>query len=302
MTDTELQQQRAQTWHTDGNAVRTLEDARSFLESVGFCLMFPERSLPLFPTWMGAYGGSANGLPDAKHAFSDPRTQPAVDLMVRLLRERDAYEMSLFAGAALVVSSTLFPFFYALVGDRNPKAAPKVRTQGATVSPLATTVFQAIQQKGPLSKGTLRELVGREPSNAALDRSLSELWAILKITRVDYRHNEGAFWDVLYRWSPEVVKEGINISAAEAISAVLSKYLESAVAATQDEIEQFFSYLTSRSKVREAIHALLAARELSYMTVGAKTMIRLTPLPEPHSHPSTRNPRVPGTPRRNKHE
>jgi hypothetical protein len=281
MTETSLHDQRAHNWSTAGNSVRTLEDARAFLDRVGFCLVYPERSLPLVPTFIGAFAGSSDGLPDARHAFADPRTPQAVELMVRLLRERGAYEMNLFAGADLIISFVLFPFFYALVGDRNPKAAPKVRVQGATVSPLATTVFEAIQQKGPLSKGKLRELVGRELSNAALDRALSELWAILKITRVDYRPDEGAFWDVLYRWSPQVVKEGINISAPEAISAILSKYLESAVAATQDEIEQFFSYLTSRSKVREAMHALLAARELSYTTVGAKTLIRLTPVPEP---------------------
>ena len=281
MTETELHHQRHWNWNTAGNPVRTLEEARGFVDRVGFCLVNPERSLPLIPTLIGAYAGSGEGLPDARHAFADPRTPQAVELMVRLLRERGAYELNLFAGADLVTSPALFPFFYALVSDRNPKARPKVRAQGAPVSPLATTVFEAIQQKGPLHKGQLRELVGRELSSAALDRALSELWAILKITRVDYRQDVGAFWDVLYRWSPQVVKEGINISGPEAISAILSKYLESAIAVTQDEIEQFFSYLTSRSKVREAIHALLAARELSYMTVGVKTLIRLTPAPEP---------------------
>ena len=281
MTETSLHEQRAQNWSTAGNPVRTLEEARAFVERVGCCLVYPERSLPLIPTFIGAYAGSGDRLPDAKHAFADPRTPQAVDLMVRLLRERGAYEMNLFAGADLVASPAVFPYFYALVGDRNPKAAPKIGPQGATVSPLAITVFEALQQKGPLSKNQLRGLVGRELSNAALDRALSELWAILKITRVDYTHDEGAFWDVLYRWSPQVVKEGLNISVPEAISAILSKYLESAIAATQDEMEQFFSYVTSRSKVREAIHALLAARELSYMTVGAKTLIRLTPEPEP---------------------
>src|SRR5260370_6552284 len=139
--------------------------------------------------------------------------------MVRLVREHGAYEMNLLPGANLVVSPALFPYFYALVSDRNPKAAPKVRAQGATVSPLALTVFEALQQKGPLSKNQLREMVGREPSNAALDRALSELWVILKITRVDYRQDGGAFWDVLYRWSPQAGKDGINISAPAAISA-----------------------------------------------------------------------------------
>jgi len=32
-----------QKWRLDGQAVRTLDDARGFLESVGFCLMYPMR-------------------------------------------------------------------------------------------------------------------------------------------------------------------------------------------------------------------------------------------------------------------
>lgn len=276
MTELELKQHRSSVWRTDGRPVRTLEDARSFVESVGFCLMYPERSLPLVPSFIGAYAGSADGLPDQKHAFADPRTRQATELMVRLLRARDAYEMSLFAGVDLIISASLFPFLYALVSDHSPKAAPKTGPQGATVSPLAVMVFEAIQKSGPLSKGRLRELVSREPSGAALDRALSELWALLKITRVDYREDEGAFWDVLYRWAPEAVKEGVNISAPEAVSALVSKYLEAVIAAGQQEIEEFFSRLTSRSKVREAVNALLAARELSFVPVGAKTLVRLT--------------------------
>src|SRR5260370_11914761 len=115
--------------------------------------------------------------------------------------------MNLLAGANLVVSPALFPYFYALVSDRNPKAAPKVRAQGATVSPLAITVFEALQQKGPLSKNQLREMVGREPSNAALDRALSELWVILKITRLNYRRAFGAFSAVFYPCPPHTSHE-----------------------------------------------------------------------------------------------
>src|SRR5215472_2904756 len=157
MTETELHHQRHRNWNTAGNPVRTLEEARDFVDRVGFCLVYPERSLPLIPTFIGAYAGSGDGLPDARHAFADPRTAPAIELMVRLLRERGAYEMSLFPGVDLISSPALFPFFYALVSDRNPKAVPKVRAQGAVVSPLAATVFDAIQEKGPLSKGKLRE-------------------------------------------------------------------------------------------------------------------------------------------------
>jgi DNA-binding transcriptional regulator YbjK len=156
-----------------------------------------------------------------------------------------------------------------------------VRAQGTRVSPLAVDVFLAIQKDGPLSKDRLRELVSRELSDAALDRALGELWSILKIVRVDYREQEGALWDVLYRWSGDVVKEALDISEPEAISALLSKFLETMVAASQEEIEAFFTHVTSRSKVREAINALLSARELSFVGAGPKTLIRLTPVAEP---------------------
>jgi 23S rRNA pseudouridine2605 synthase len=281
MTEQDLQQLRSHKWHLDGNPVRTLDQARNFIVDVGFCVMYPARTLQAVPSFMGAFAGSGDNLPDSKHAFADPRTPEATELMIRLLRERSAYEMNLSPGTDLVVSASLFPYFHSLVADPNPKIAPRVRTQGATISLLAVDVFNAIQKNGPVSKDGLRQLVSRELSDAALDRSLGELWSILKIVRVNYREGEGTLWDVLYRWSPGLVKEALDISEPEAISALLGKFLENAGAATQDEIEAFFSHLTSRSKVREAINALLSARELNFVSAGAKTLIRLAPVPEP---------------------
>src|SRR5690348_6568928 len=92
MTEQDLDQLRAHKWHLDGNPVRTLEQAREFIADVSFCVMYPERSLPAVPSFMGAYAGSGESLPDAKHAFADPRSREATELMVRLLRERTAYE------------------------------------------------------------------------------------------------------------------------------------------------------------------------------------------------------------------
>jgi hypothetical protein len=296
MTEQELQQQRAIKWRVAGNAIRSLQDAKSFLEEVGFCLIYPVRSLSLAPTFMGAYVGAAEGLPEAKHAFSDPRTQPAIDLMVRLLRERHAFELNLPGDISLLVSAPLFPFFYVLLGDRNPKAPPTIKAQGAKVSPLALKVFEVLKKRGPLSKGRLRELVGHEPALAALDRALNELWAILKITRVDYRKEEGALWDVLFRWARQALNRSFDIRFAGGLTAVLSKYMESVIAADQEDIERFFSTLVPRQKIREAVHALQATRQLSFVSVGNRALIRMTPLlVEPamaHARIKNKRPRI----------
>ncbi|HKV91379.1 MAG TPA: crosslink repair DNA glycosylase YcaQ family protein [Candidatus Angelobacter sp.] len=280
MTEQELIEQRTANWRTGGNAACTIEDARSFVDAVGLCLIYPDRSLPLLPTFIGAFTGTAAGLPDAKHSFADARAQQATELVVRLLREKSAFEASLAGDVTLLVSATLFPFLYALLSDRTPKAPPTTKAQGVAVSPLAARVFTALQEHGPLSKSQLQQRVGRETSLTALDRTLGELWSFLKITRVDYNSADGALWDVLYRWAPSQVKEGIQISEPEAISALLSKYLEAVVAVEQEAIEQLFSRVTSRAKIRDAINALLQARELSFVTVGSRTLIRMTPPPE----------------------
>jgi hypothetical protein len=277
MTESELQQARAQKWHLDGSTVRTIEDARSFVESAGFCLLYPVRPPVLVPTFVGAFVGADDRLPTWQHVFADQRALDAKELMVRLLRERAAFEASLFdENNAFLLAASVFPFFYALVGERNPRQAPKGGPR-SEYSQLACDSYEAIRRDGPVSKQKLIETLGGSVSEAALDRALAELWSKLRITRVDYKAGEGAFWDVLYRWAPHAVREGISLSVGEALSALLTKYLDCVVAADQSEVESFFGNIVPRSRVKEAIKALLGARELSFAHVGGRSLIQVTP-------------------------
>src|SRR5580658_7749580 len=125
MTDAELLQARTQKWHLDGQPVRTLDDARAFLESVGFCLMYPTRPALLVPTFIGAWVGADEKLPMRQHAYADPRAKEATELMVRALRDHAAYEAPLFdENNAFLLATSVFPYFYSLVGERNPKQPP----------------------------------------------------------------------------------------------------------------------------------------------------------------------------------
>lgn len=277
MTEQELQQRRREKWRLDGKPIRTIEEARAFVEGVGFCLMYPVRPAMPVPTFIGAFVGSDNRLPTWQHAYSDPRAAEATGLMVRLLRERSAYEANIFEESnPFLVAASAFPFFYALVGERNPKLAPK---QGARspYSPLACDAFELIRRDGPISKQKLQEALGGSVSLAALDKALGELLAKLRITRVDYKAPEGSYWDQLTRWSPEAVREGVNLSVQQALSALLSKYLDCVIAAEQAELEAFFGKFVARSRVKEAVNALLAARELSFVHVGGRSMVHITP-------------------------
>lgn len=279
MTDQELIELRREKWHITSKPVRTLDEARGFIEEVGFCLMFPLPTPIQVPTFIGAWSGSDDKLPTQRQAFTDPRTKDATELMVRTLRGKSAYEALLFdENNALLLSAPVFPYFYALVGERNPRQAPKPGPR-SPYSQLACDAYQIIHRKGPISKLELLDDLGKGISVPALDRSLAELWSKLRITRVDYDQREGASWDVLQRWAPDVVSEGVNTSVNSALSALLSKYLDCVIASDLPELESFFGNFVPRSKVREAVNALLAARELSFVLVGQRSLIQITQTP-----------------------
>lgn len=288
MTDLELQQLRREKWRLNGKPVQTLEEARAFVESVGFCRMYPARPPVLVPTFIGAFVGGEDRLPTWQQAYSDPRAAEATNLMVRLLRDRRAYEANLFdENNTFLLSASVFPFFYALVGERNPKQSPRAGTR-SPYSQLACDVYELVQRSGPISKAKMLERLGGGLSAAALDKALAELWSKLRITRVDYSAREGSSWDVLYRWAPEAVKEGVGLSVAEALSALLSKYLDCVIAAELTELESFFGNFVPRSKVKDAVNVLLAARELSFVHIGGKSMMQVTPVPVKSSREVTR--------------
>ena len=237
--------------------------------------MYPQRPALLAPTFVGAFVGADDGLPEWRHAFKDPRAAQAAELMVRLLRERSAFEANLFEeNNGLILAASVFPYFYALMGERNPKLAPK---PGSPYSQLACDAYVVIQREGALSKQKLLEKLGGGVSTPALDKALAELWTRLRLTRVDYRASEGSVWDLLYRWAPEPVKEGVGLSVPEALSALVSKYLDCVIAVEQSELEIFFGNFIARSKIKEGINALLAARELSFVHVSGKSMLQITP-------------------------
>ena len=299
MTEHELIEQRRRLWRTGdpGQAVRTLEDARGFLNSVGFCLFYPIFPPVLAPTWLGAYYGGEQRVPRHRQAFSDPRVKDATDLLVRLLREKSAFEAAYGdLDTSLVFSAAEFPFFYALVGDKNPRKPPSPGERRERQ--LWTMLFEVIQQHGPLPKRRLNEHLGQDISELALDRALHGLWSDLRIARVDYDENGGVVWDVIYRFAPEALKQALEYSRVEALSGLISRYLETSVAATRAEVEEFFLPVVAKSKIADVIKALTGAREYSFISIGEKNYLRIAAHDaEEAAGPRVREARAPRPPR-----
>lgn len=271
MTELELEHLRREKWHLDGEPLRTLEQARDFVDSVGLCLLYPIRPLALLPTFIGACTGSDKNLPSRQKAFANSLARNAEGMLLRLVHSKFIYEAQ-FQGETLLLSRSVFPYFYALASDRKPKQPIQSRERGKA-SPLAEHVFRKLEESGPLNLIQLQEQLGGALSQAGLDRALQELHSALKITRTGSDPKTGDTWDVYYRWAPDAVNEGVRMSDAEALSALISKYLDCVVAATQEEIETFFSAITSRARAAEVVRALLAARQFAYTPSETRTLI-----------------------------
>src|SRR5947209_85171 len=203
MTELELEHLRREKWRLDGEPVRTLDEAREFIDSVGLCLMYPMKSMPLLPTFIGACNGSDRNLVTRQKASIDPRGHAAEDLRARLVRNKFLYEGQLQT-EEILLSPAVFPYFYALASDRKPKQPIRSRARGKA-SPLTEHLFRKLEQDGPLTRNELQEQMGGALSETAVDRALRELWAALKVTPVDHDSAVGERWDVYYRWAEDLV-------------------------------------------------------------------------------------------------
>jgi hypothetical protein len=277
MNEFELQQMRRAKWRVDSpeRALRTIEEAAALVAELGIFLTYPLRPPLVVPTWIGACSGSDQNLPAAQNAFQDTRSRSATELMVRLLRQKSAFEAPFAGETHLLLSAETLPYYYAVAGGRARRGEELENLSAKEFSsPLAHETYRLLQRQGPLSRKRSAERLGKSLSEAAMEHVLNELWARLRIARVDYDPNEGPLWDVLYRWAPEVVDSGGEMSLGEGLSALISKYLEAVVAADSGEIENFFSHFTARSKVKEVVNALLAAHEFSFAPIGRRTLIQ----------------------------
>jgi 23S rRNA pseudouridine2605 synthase len=102
--------------------------------------------------------------------------------------------------------------------------------------------------------------MGREDSETATLRVLTELWSQLRVIPLPQPGDAPALWELTTRRFTKAIKAGANAGQPKALSALISLYLAQAIAATEEEITTFLSPLTARSRLREVLHALTGAR------------------------------------------
>jgi hypothetical protein len=281
-TAAQLAETRLKQWHQQGEALLTMENLRSWINTAGLVLFVPRPQIASpAPSLAEAVLGEPNAAPTIE------QTTEARSLLARLVAEGLAVPLNLLGAGAgtvhasapgdtpdFVASTAVFSYVFTLRGDKAWKQPPV--TSGAfKVSPLALATHEALSQRGPLSAYDLTTEVGKEVTEAAVLRALGELWAHLRVLPLAQAGENATLWELTSARFTKQIKAGANAGQPSALSALISLYLGQAVVASEDEIESFLSPLASRSRIRDVIHALLPARQLETVAVEGRTMLHV---------------------------
>lgn len=266
MTSEQLAQARAERMRQNGLGTLTLEEARTWIEETGLCLFLPRRqfSTSVAPSFVEAIAGGAEATPDPKTIAL------AEELLIRLENEGVAVRLNLQGQPGeqpdFVVAAWVLPYVYALRGDRDWRRSPQL-TGSRQVSQLAVHVYKLLETN-ELNVSQLKQALGREVTESAVMRAISELWQQLRIIPVIAAKGQPAKWQLLRTRFQRAIAEGASTSQVTAISVLASIYLQAVIAATMEDVELFLAALTARSKIREVIRGLVATRQVHTLSLG----------------------------------
>ena len=266
MTAEQLEASRAERMRQNGHGALTLEDAKTWIEETGLCLFLPRRqfSSSIAPSFVEAVAGHQNATPDPKHI------ELAEQLLVRLELDDVAVRLNLLGQPGeqpdFVVASWVLPYVYALRGDRDWRRSPQL-TGSRQVSQLAVQTYKHLET-GDMTIPELKQMLGREVSETAVLRAITELWQQLRIIPVISAPGATAKWQLLRHRYQKAIAEGASTSQVTAISVLASIYLQAVIAASMEEVEMFLAPLTARSKVREVLRGLVATRQVHSISLG----------------------------------
>jgi 23S rRNA pseudouridine2605 synthase len=266
LTSEQLEVSRAERMRQNGHGALTLEDARTWIEETGLCLFLPRRqfSSSIAPSFVEAIAGRQSSTPDSRHIAT------AEDLLVRLESDSIAVRLNLLGQPGeqpdFVVAAWVLPYVYALRGDRDWRRSPQL-TGSRAVSPLAVQVYKQLEA-GDATLAELKHALGREVTESAVLRAITELWQQLRIIPVIAAPGQPAKWQLLRHRFQKAIAEGASTSQVTAISVLASIYLQAVIAASMEEVELFLAPLTARSKVREVLRGLVATRQVHTIPLG----------------------------------
>jgi 23S rRNA pseudouridine2605 synthase len=281
-TADQLAAARLAHWHHNADPILTINMLRDWLNTSGIVLYTPRAAQ--LPAPAPSFVEATLGVPNSAPTLAD--IEQSRSLLLRLILDGGAIPLNLLGNPTgvgtetpdFLVSPLAFPYIFTLRGDKAWKQPPA--TTGATkVSPLALNTYTLLSEQAKdsgLSAYDLATQLGKEVTETAVLRALTELWQHLRVLPIPQADGAPTLWELTTTRFTKQIKAGANAGQPTALSALISLYLGQAIVASEEEIETFLSPLAARSRIRDVIHALLSARQLETVAVEGRTVLHVT--------------------------
>jgi hypothetical protein len=265
---------------TPERRLRTVEEARAFVDEVGFCHFWPIKGAEL-PNLFHAIAGRVRPVP-MEHG--DPDISKCWGWKDQSLGKRWWYYGKLLRRRATLVSLDVLPAFYACTENYGDLLDYLEEYRAGTMTAEAKWIYDALLEYGPLDTIRLRReaRMSAESAKSRFDRALVELQVGLKVLPIGVAEvgawNYAFTYELFQRWFPEVPEQARAIKRSEARRVLVQRYLDNVVAADRKMIAKVFHVLkwTSRELDR-TIAALLEEGKIQEVQVKGMKQLQLVP-------------------------
>lgn len=212
----------------DAPCLHSTEDAQAFIQQVGFCLLFPNPRIELPNLWQLAAGRLS--------LWKD-----------QLPLQKGAYYGRRFGRRAGFVAPETLPALYVLTPTAEFRGDRFELYRHDFISQEVMRVVGLVQSQGPISTRDLRRALGyaARARRYRFARLLVEAERMFLIVRCGIASTGDAryvyLWDSFARFWPHIVEQAALLDHEQAGIAVISRYLQTVVAATTRQIAITFS-------------------------------------------------------------
>jgi hypothetical protein len=230
---------------TPDRRVQTVEEARAFVEEVGFCHFWPIKDSEI-PNLFHAIAGRVRPVPNE---HDDPDIGKCWGWKDQSLDKKWWYYGKLLRRRATLISLEVLPYFYALSENFGSFDDYLAEYEDGKMTAEARAIYEAILENGPLDTVRLQReaRMSAQSAKSRFERALVELQVGLKVLPVGVAEagawNYAFIYEIVQRHFPQLPEQARQISRAQARRILVSRYLDNVVAADRKMIGQVFHVL-----------------------------------------------------------
>ena len=246
---------------TPERRVQTLDEARAFVEEVGFCHFWPIKNIET-PNLFHAIAGRVRSVPTEHDDLDISKCWGWKD---QSLDKKWWYYGKFLRRRATMVSLEMMPHFYALSENYGSLDDYLMEYEDGRMTAEAKAIYEAILENGPLDTVRLRResRMSAESAKSRFDRALVELQVGLKVLPIGVAEagawNYAFVYELFQRWFPDIPEQARPIGRAEARRVLVSRYIDNVVLVDRKMIAKVFHVLKWTPK--ELDHTIAALLE-----------------------------------------